>query len=292
MTTIGFIGIGTMGSGMVQNLARKGYTVLAYNRTARAAETLVQQNISQATLLQVQQCNIVITCLAHDEALRETLLHTKFIANMNTGAVLIDCGTTSLEMTEELRQASERNSVQFIDAPVTGSKIGAENGTLLFMVGADEELFTHVLPVLEAMGTKHVRCGPTSYGQRAKIALNMTQALMLESYLEGLTLAVKNGVPQKAMVEILENSGAKCGIGSAKFSQIVKGDFTPRFKLSLMRKDLLLAEREVEKLQLSLPLAKEITNIYTQSLQYAEEDICATAKTLETHNHFKFTQHI
>jgi 3-hydroxyisobutyrate dehydrogenase-like beta-hydroxyacid dehydrogenase len=290
MATIGFIGIGTMGAGMVKNLAKHNHKVIAYNRTRERAEELAAQDdrITAGTLDDVAETEAIITCISNDQALDETLFKSGFLQRLRQGQTLIDSGTTSVEMTERIAAACAKQGVAFLDAPVTGSRAGAESGTLLFMAGGERKTFDAMIPVMQAMGTRQVYCGPQTHGQRAKIALNLAQAMILESYLEGLALGIKEGVPLDAMIEILDNSGAKCGIGTVKLATIRKRDFVQRFKLSLMYKDLLLAQQEIAKLKLTLPIAQQMPVIYREAMAHPDEDFSITAATIEKHAGIEF----
>jgi 3-hydroxyisobutyrate dehydrogenase-like beta-hydroxyacid dehydrogenase len=285
---IAFLGIGTMGSGMVKNLAKHNHTVFAWNRTKIRAEAMESEHIRSVTLSQVVGAEYLITCLANDSALDTVLFHSGLLEALSPGKMLIDCGTTSVAMTQRIAKACKERGVMFLDAPITGSKVGAENGTLMFMVGGEQEVFEKALPILKTLGTKHVYCGQATLGQKAKIALNLTQALVLESYLEGLALGVKNGVPLATMREILDNSGAKNAVSLVKVPQILQGDFAQRFKLGLMYKDLLLARKEMERLKIILPLADRISYIYEDAMEFKDEDIAATAKMIERKAGVKF----
>ncbi len=279
---IGFVGVGTMGRGMVQNLAKNNFEVLAYNRTKEKILDLASEKIKIVdSIEEVGAADVIITCLPGDESLNQVIFHSQLLLKLKN-KILVDCGTTSIEMTQKVAKACEENSIDFMDAPITGSKLGAQKGTMTMMMGGKKETFDILLPVFEAMGKVHVYCGPTTYGQRAKLALNMAQAMILESYLECLIFGVKNGVPLEAMEKIMENSGAKSNIGSFKLPYIKKREFEQHFMLKLMHKDMTLAENEMKRLGLDLPLAKHIKEIFDHSLhKHGEEDLAAIVKRLE-----------
>ena len=281
INTVGFVGVGTMGRGMVKNLAKKGFNVLAYNRTKEKIMDLNGKNIQVVdSVKEACKGEAVITCLPNDEAVRDVVFGEEGIIKNMQGKIFIDCGTTSVDMTRKISNAS-KNKIEFLDSPITGSKLGAEAGTMTMMIGGKKDIFDKCMPMLKAIGKVHVYCGPATYGQRAKLALNMAMSMLLESYLECLIFAVKNGVPLKAMEEIMENSAAKNGIGSFKMPYIRKRDFEQHFMLKLMYKDLSFAEREMKKLNLDLPLAKHIKGIFEKSLSRRDEDISTIVKELE-----------
>ena len=282
--TIGFIGVGTMGRGMVKNLAKNNFKVLVYNRTRSKIEDLKSDMITIVDSIEETGAgDVVITCLPSDDSFRNVVLDSGLLPKLEN-KYLVDCGTTSIELTEKTNSICKGKKVDFMDAPITGSKLKAADGTMTMMMGGNKDTFNLLLPVFQAMGTTHVYCGGVTYGQRAKLALNMAQAMILESYLESLVFAVKNGVPLEAMEKIMDNSAAKSGVGSFKMKYIKKRDFEQHFMLKLMHKDLIFAESEMKKLNLDLPLAKHIREIFEKSLsKHGDSDMSSIVKKLEEH---------
>ena len=292
MKNIGFIGIGTMGKGMVENLLKNGFNVFAYNRTRSKAEAIKHKNFNIVASPKElpEKTDVIFTCVSNDDALKEVLFSENGVFKaLNKNNILVDSGTTSLELTKEMYEKVKRKNAEFLDAPITGSRIGAESGQLLFMVGGNKKIFEKCMPLWNAMGKKAVYCGKNGAGQKAKYALNLAQTLILEGYLEGLIFAIKNNVPIEAMIEILDNSGAKNGVASFKVPYITKRDFNPHFKYKLMHKDLKIAEKEMQKLNLNLPLSKEIFKQFKKGHEKGldEEDFCSLVKLLEEEAGFK-----
>lgn len=286
MRNIGFIGLGTMGSGMAQNLLKNGFKVIGYNRTKSKADAIKHKNFSAANSPKeaCENANIIVTCVASDSALNDVLFSGNGVFNaLDEKKMLIDCSTTSIELTAKIAKECEKRGIRFLDAPITGSKMGAEAGTLLFMAGGDEKTVKECMPIFNAMGRKLVYCGHNTYGQRAKIALNLTQALMLQSCFEGLVLGVRIGVPLASMIEIFENSGAKSGVGSVKIPKVLNRDFSPHFKLELMNKDVEFAMSETQKLGLELPLSREVAKVFRKAMEkgLGQEDFAGIVKLLE-----------
>ncbi len=278
--TVGFIGIGTMGKGMVLNLAKNKFSVLAYNRSEEKLKEVIGNNVKAASsITEIAKADIIFTCVSNDAAIQE--VYDELIPELSKGKVLVDSSTISVDLTQKIAQVCKKQGVKFLDAPVTGGKTGAENGTLVFMVGGKKELFNEVVPVLKAMGKVQVYCGEAGFGQRAKLALNLTQALILQSTLEGIILAMKNGVPFEAIEEIFNNSGAKSGVGTAKLAAIKQRNFEPSFKHSLMHKDVGLAQKEMDKLNLHFPLSSQMLGVFESSKDYKDEDFAAIVKQLE-----------
>jgi len=286
MKNIGFIGTGTMGRGMVENLLKNNFNVFAYNRTRSKAEAIKHKNFNVADNPKELpgKTEVIFTCVSNDNALEGVLFSKNGVFQALTAKnVLIDCGTTSAELTKKIYEKAKEKGVEFLDAPLTGSKTGAETGQLVIMAGGNKEIFEKCMPLWNAMGKKAVYCGESGKGQKAKYALNLAQTLILEGYLEGLIFGLKNDVPIDAMIEILDNSGAKNGVASFKVPRIMKRDFKPHFKYKLMHKDIKIAEKEIKKLKINLPLSKEMFNQFQKGHEKGldEEDFSALVKLLE-----------
>ncbi|HLC63642.1 MAG TPA: NAD(P)-dependent oxidoreductase [Candidatus Nanoarchaeia archaeon] len=276
---ISFIGAGTMGQGMIKNLAAHGFDVEFFNRT--------KKEISGAKYVSLDELSgdVVFICVSNDDALKEMFLGLE----LRKGQIIVDCGTTSLKRTSWISNECERDNVDFLDAPITGSKLGAENGKLLFMAGGDKKTFDSLQEEFNAMGKMSVYCGENGMGQRAKHALNLTQSNILQGYLEGLILAGKLGVSLDAMQQIMENSAAQNGVGSFKLPYIKRRDFNAHFQLWLMSKDLKLAEEEIKELGLDLPLSRMAIEIFDEAMRegLGKEDFCSIVKLLEKKNKIK-----
>lgn len=282
---VSFLGLGTMGAGMAANLLKARYSVCGFNRTPGRAEHLKAQGlrVEKEATKAVENAQAVLTCVADDSALNGILFDAGALDHIPRGGLLIECGTTSLDLTLRLDAACQERGIEFIDAPITGSKLGAEGGKLTFMVGGPSDRVERARPLFEAMGRHVVHAGERAGdGQRIKLCLNMTQAIVLEGVLEGFALAEAQGVSAQALAEVFENSAGKTGVGSFKAPYLWTGDFTPHFRLDLMQKDLHLALGQASKSRLPVPLGRAVVNVYDQAARMGlgASDFLATAKLL------------
>ncbi len=286
---VGYAGMGMMGGAMARNLMKAGHEVTVWNRTRSKAEP-VRTMIADYPE-ELCKNTVIFVCVSNDIALKEVLFSEDGIFKALTPAnILVDCGTTSVHLTQEIAKKCSAKKVEFLDAPVTGGKNGAEKGSLMFMIGGEEQTIEKTKDLFSAMGKKIVHCGPHTYGQRMKIALNLTQSMILQSYLEGLALALKNEVAIEAAIEVFDSSGARNGVAQAKMPAILDRDFSPTFYLELMNKDMKLAEQEIKKLKLDLPIAEDIIKIMqiAHDKGWHKEDWVAFAKLLEEKSGVRF----
>jgi 3-hydroxyisobutyrate dehydrogenase-like beta-hydroxyacid dehydrogenase len=293
---VGFIGLGTMGMPMAINLLKKGFSVTAYNRTANKVDQLVLLGASAAStpVEAVQDADVIITMLSDDAAVLELILGSTGIASgLSAGQTVVDCSTVSPETSKRIHGALLERAVEFLDAPVTGSKPGAEKGTLVFMVGGSYSAMDKQRPVFEAMGTKIVYMGASGSGSAAKLAHNTIAAVNLLGFIEGLAIATKAGLDPERFVEVVMAGGASSKQVESKSNKIINRDFSNQFSLQLMLKDLLLAGDLSSGYQLPLPLQKAATSLFQIGLAkgHGDHDTSSMIRIYEEWMQTEVTKH-
>lgn len=262
---VGFIGLGIMGLPMALNLVRAGFKVAGYNRTRSKAEPLELAGARIAsTPAEAARGADVVVSIVSDTAAMEEVVNGKdgVLEAIREGAVLIDSSTISPMVSRKLAFQLAGRGARMLDAPVTGSKTGAEKGELTFMIGGEPEVMDQAMPVLRAMGKKFVYCGEHGLGLSAKLAMNSILATMVEIFSEGFVLAKKAGVAPESLFEIMQSSLARSGIIDFKAPFVFKGDFTPYFPLKLMHKDLELAMEAAYSQGVVMPAAAAVKEVY------------------------------
>ena len=173
--------------------------------------------------------------------------------------------------------------IDFLDAPCTGSKSGAENATLTFMVGGDKSVFERLRPYFDAMGKLLYYCGKAGMGLQAKLSQNMILGNLLQAFNESLVLSTKAGVAPELMLEILENSAAKSGLVSAKAPFVLARDFSTKFSVKWLEKDMELMLESAAELNVPVPLTALSRQLYRTAIAkgLGEEDICGSIRVLE-----------
>ena len=173
--------------------------------------------------------------------------------------------------------------IDFLDAPCTGSKGGAENGTLTFMIGGKKSVFEKARPWFELMGTQFYYCGDSGQGLHAKLSQNMILGNLLQAFNESIVLSTKAGVPPELMLEIIENSAAKSGLVSLKAPLVFRRDFDPRFSVKWLEKDMHLMLDSAAELNVPVPLTALSRQMYRAAIAkgFGEDDICGSIRLLE-----------
>jgi len=263
--SIGFIGLGIMGQPMALNLIRNGFEVSAWNRTRSKADAVEKAGgrIASTPAEAVREADVVMMIVSDSAAVQEVVAGKGGILEaLRPGMIVVDCSTISPEVSRRLAAQAASRGASWLDAPVTGSKHGAEKGDLTFMIGGDQEALERVMPVLKALGKKHIYCGAQSLGLSAKLVQNAIQSTMVEIFSEGFVMAVKAGVKPQTMMEIIQSSLARSALIDFKAPFVFKGDFTPYFPLKLMHKDLGLTMEAAYALNVPMPIAAAVKEVY------------------------------
>ncbi|MCS7206242.1 MAG: NAD(P)-dependent oxidoreductase [Leptospiraceae bacterium] len=286
MKTISIIGVGIMGRGMAINLQKKGYRLKLYARNPKKIQDLQNQHtiITDSLKEAVKDSDLTVLCLTEDSVVEKIFFHPDFLGTPQK--VIVDTGTTSPELTLRMFEEAKSIGVRFFDAPMTGSKNAALAGQILYMMGGTKEDYEAGKDLFETCGRKTIFCGPVSYGQRAKIALNLVQAGVYQILIEGFFLAKKQGVDFEVFYEILQNSAVNSPILEAKMSLAKQKNFEPHFSLKNMNKDVNHAIQQAIKHQVALPLSMGLKSIYNAGMNegYGEEDFASLVKIMEKLN--------
>jgi 3-hydroxyisobutyrate dehydrogenase-like beta-hydroxyacid dehydrogenase len=284
--SIGFIGLGIMGQPMALNLLKAGHRLTVFNRTRSKTEALekagarVAENAAEAA----RDADVVMSIVSDTTAVEEVILGKGgALETIRRGAVLVDSSTVSPVVSRKLACHVAGKGAQMLDAPVTGSKHGAEKGELTFMIGGERATLDRVMPILKLLGKKHIYCGPNGSGLAAKLAQNAIQATMVEVFCEGFVLAAKAGVQPQTMFEIIQSSMARASLTDFKAPFIFKGDFTPYFPLKWMHKDLELAMEAAYAQNVVMPAAAAVKEVYgaAKAKGKGDQDYAAVITFLE-----------
>ena len=274
--SVGFIGLGIMGEPMALNLVKAGYKVTAYNRTPEKAKALQEAGAKvAATPAEAARNADYVISIVSDSAASEQVFMGKdgALQTVKAGAIVIDSATISPVVSRKLACATAGKKASFLDAPVTGSKHGAEKGELTFMIGGERETFDRAMPLLKVLGKKHIYCGGYGAGLSAKLAQNAIQSTMVEIFCEGFVLATKSGVRPEVMMEIVQNSMARAALTDFKAPFIFKGDFTPYFPLKWMHKDVTLAMEAAYAQDVPMPVSAAVKEVYAAARSQGKGDL-------------------
>jgi 3-hydroxyisobutyrate dehydrogenase-like beta-hydroxyacid dehydrogenase len=279
---VAFLGLGIMGRSMAANLVRAGHEVTVWNRTPGAEVQGARSASSPAEA--ARGAEVVWMCVSDTKAVESLLFGPQGVEeSLAEGMIIVDSSTISPSATRQFAERVRARGVQYVDAPVTGSKVGAENGTLIFIVGGDEAVIENLKPLLAAMGKSFFRMGDTSKGQAAKLVMNLQIALIYEGFAEALTLAAKLGVSAETLLPLIQASMVRSGVVDYKAPFVLKHDFSPNFPLRLMHKDIRLTLEAAKEVRVKLPALETVEEIYEVASEdgFGDLDYAATLALLE-----------
>ena len=278
---IAFLGLGIMGHSMATNLAKAGHEVTVWNRTPKDVEgARTAASPAEAS----SGAEVVWMCVSDTSAVEQVLFGPHGVENsLSEGMIVVDSSTISPSATRKFAERVNARGVQYVDAPMTGSKIGAANASLIFIVGGGEAVIERLQPLFQAMGKQVFRMGETGKGQAAKLAMNLQIALIYEGFAEALTLATKLGVNTEALIPLVQASMVRSGVVDYKAPFVMKRDFSPNFPLRLMHKDIRLTLEAAKEARVKLPALETVEEIYDLATEEGQQDLdyAATLTLLE-----------
>jgi 3-hydroxyisobutyrate dehydrogenase-like beta-hydroxyacid dehydrogenase len=279
---IAFLGLGIMGRPMASRLVAAGHEVSVWNRTARQHVEGATTAISPADA--AKDAEVVWNCVADTAAVERVMFGDDgAVHSLREGVIVVDSSTISPAATVQFAEKVNAMGVHWVDAPVTGSKIGAENGQLIFIVGGADEPVAYLDPLFKAMGKQVIHVGPTGKGQSAKLGMNLMIALIYEGFAEALTLTQKLGVEPQKMIELIQASMVRSGVTDYKAPFVLRRDYSPNFPLRLMHKDIHIMLDMAKENRIKLPALETVDEVYELASEEGWDDLdyAATLGLLE-----------
>ncbi|TFD19232.1 NAD(P)-dependent oxidoreductase [Cryobacterium sp. TMS1-13-1] len=285
MTQIAFLGLGTMGLGMVKNLLAADHSVTVWNRSdAPVAEAVAAGATSAPSVAAaVDGAEVVMYCFSNDEAVRSVVLEAGGLASVvDSSSIVIDLSTISPEASAAEREAYEAKGVRFLDAPVFGSRGEANSGGLWIVVGGDSEVFDLVKNVFEPISETVHLMGPGGSGVRMKLVGNLVVASQLLALGESLSLAAKAGLDLKKVLQVLEVTDFRSPIFDGVGPAVLADDYSPSFALKLMQKDVGLIQDFASGLGAAVPTVTAASHYVNAAMDagWGEENASALIKAL------------
>ena len=285
MTTIGFIGLGAMGSRMAGRLLAAGHELHATNRTPAKAEPLIERGLHwQDTAREVARAaDVTFSMVTDDDALRDVMKGPDgVLAGLSAGHVHIDMSTVSPNVSRDYAERARAIGAELIEAPVSGSIPAAEDGSLVIMAAGDEAAFHRVEPLLRELGSTVTYIGANGQALLLKLAVNISLGAQILALSEGVLLAERGGIDRKLAVDVIAGSAVGSPAVRARGPLILHLPKQAWFDVSLMQKDIRLALDAGIILGAPLPSTDVIDRTLTQAreLGYAHRDIAAFFNTL------------
>lgn len=284
---VGVAGLGIMGAGIARNFLRKGYPLTVWNRTKRASEPFAAEGARVAATPRelAERSDVVITCLSSPSVVGAVATgHDGLLSGARPGMRWIDTSTIGRPTALAMAEGAKKYGVDFLEAPVTGSKQGARDGTLVVMTGGPPELHAACVPLLEVFASKVIYVGPLGTAAVMKLIGNTMISFMLEGLAEGATLGARAGISLEKILEVVQASGFASPYWAFKGGAMARRDFDTHFSLDLLHKDQTLAMAEGQWYRVPMPGLAAIQQVtgMARALGYGREDIAAQIKAVET----------
>lgn len=279
---VAYIGLGIMGRPMAVNLVKAGHEVAVWNRSA--GKDVDGARTAPTPADAARDAEVVWMCVSDTAAVESVLLGPDGIESvLKEGVIVADSSTISPGATRRFAERVRAKGADYVDAPMTGSKVGAEAGQLVFIVGGKEESIARLQPLFTAMGKANVRMGDTGKGQSAKLSMNLMIAMTFEGFAEGLTLAKKLGVNPEDLIGLIQQTMVRSGVIDYKAPFVLKHDFSPNFPLRLMHKDIHLILEAAKEARVKLPAIETVDEVYEVASEEGHDDLdyAATLALLE-----------
>lgn len=278
--TIGFIGLGIMGNPMAHNLLKAGFPLVVHNRHQEVTDEFVMAGATAGDRPRdiAAASNVVITMLPGTAEVEEVLFGTDgVIDGAHMGLIVVDMSTISPVATRTFADRLAEYHIAMLDAPVSGGDRGAIDGTLSIMVGGDEDIFNHCLPIFQALGRTIVYVGKNGAGQIVKACNQIVVALTIEAVSEALVLGSKAGVDPAKILQVLGGGLAANRVMELRGASMLAHDFTPGGRLRFHHKDLGFVLETARKYGVSLPVTALVDQMFASLETRGRGDLDHTA---------------
>ncbi|MFP4345150.1 MAG: NAD(P)-dependent oxidoreductase [Anaerolineales bacterium] len=292
MKKLAYLGLGVMGSGMAGRLLEAGYPVTVWNRTPEKAQPLVEQGATQVgtPAEAVAEAEVILYCLADDAAVEAVVYGEEgILKGGHRGQIAVDMSTVYPETSRKESKAYAEKGIDFLDAPVFGSRGEANSGGLWIVVGGERDVLESVRPILDPLSATIHYMGGTGRGTSMKLVGNLIVALQLEALGESLVLATKAGLNPTDVLDVLHVTDFRSPIFDGVGESLVERDFSTDFALRHMLKDANLIARLAEELQTPLPAGAVVREMLKAAVNEGWEDQNASALIKELERMAKTT---
>lgn len=283
---ISYVGLGTMGSGMVSNLLKAGYELTVWNRSVERNKPFARKGarVADTPANAVRDVDLVMYSLSNDQAVEEVVFGANgILSGINAGQIAIDMSTVLPATSLREQEAYSKRGADFLDAPVFGSKKEAADAKLWIMAAGKRDAFEKVKPVLQHLGQTIHYFGKNGNAAAMKLVGNLIVALEMEALAEGLVLAQKAGLDLSTVMEVVKVADFRSPLLVGNGQNILKRDFSTSFALKLMLKDAGLIEKFAGSLQSPIPALRVVQKNLESAvaLGFGKENASAVIKALE-----------
>ena len=283
--TLGFIGLGNMGSRIVQRLLAHGYKLVVFDRNRIKAEALAPNGaVPMSDVLELaRSADVILSCLTNDEAVRNVYGDPEgVLAAARPGTAVLEMSTVSPETSRELHKQAAGIGVDVLDVAISGSTPAAEQGTLTLLVGGHGELFHAAQPIFDAIARQYFHLGPSGAGTTMKLVVNTLLGVGMQAIAEAVVFGEAAGLNRNLLLEVLSKTAVVAPAHVGKLARIERNDYSPQFPLSLMNKDFQLILKTSARENVTMPTTEAAFHVNADELAQSEgEDFSAVMRRME-----------
>ncbi|MBO0794033.1 MAG: NAD(P)-dependent oxidoreductase [Ktedonobacteraceae bacterium] len=281
--SIGFIGMGHMGSHMAPRLSDAGYCLTVYDRTREKAQAIAGATVAQTPAEAAAQNEVVISMVTNDAALEEVMRGPNgVLTGAHAGSVIIEMSTVAPQTSRRLFQAAKAVGVSMIDAAVSGSVPQVEQGNLVIFVGGERETYERCKPILDVLGKQSTYLGSSGTGTTMKLVVNLLLGLSRQALAEALVLGEKAGLDREQLIDVLKQTAVVSPRQQADLEHAKLREYPADFALALMSKDFQLMLDEAFEVSAPLPMTAVAQQIASAAMRgYGKEDASAILQFME-----------
>lgn len=282
---IGFLGLGTMGEPIANNLRKAGHDLTVWNRTASKADHIVAKGgtLAPSPRACAQGRDLVFLCLSDEKAIQEVLAGDEgVLAGLKEGSVLVDLSTAGTHLARDVAERVGRGGAKFLAVPVLGSRHAAEQGQLIAVAGGPADAREKARPALHAISARVFEFDDPAQSALLKLCVNVVGAAMMAGFAEALALGRAGGLEVGNVVEVLQASGFHSPLFLMKGELIQSSDYAPRFSLRLAEKDQRLAEEAAAELGAKMPIDEAVRGLFLEGIKSGrgEQDFASVVELL------------
>jgi len=282
---LGFIGLGNMGSRIVQRLLDHGYLLAVYDVDIAKSEAIrAQGGIVAENILDLgRTADVILSCLTNDEAVRSAYTGSEGVfAGSRPGTCVLELSTISPETSRELHRLGAQVGIEVLDVAISGSTPAAEQGILTLLVGGDRELFGAAEPIFQAIAKQYFLLGGPGSGTAMKLVVNTLLGVGMQAIAEAVAFGEKVGLNRERLLEVLSKTAVVAPAHVGKLARVAIDDYTPQFPLRLMNKDFQLILAAAAKEQVRMPATRAAFRVNSDELaNNNEEDFSAVVRQME-----------
>jgi 3-hydroxyisobutyrate dehydrogenase-like beta-hydroxyacid dehydrogenase len=282
---LGFIGIGAMGQRIALRLLKSGFRVAVFDRNPAKAKALIVcgATVTRSIAELASESDVVMSSLPNEDAVDDVYIGPRgVLANIRPGSTILEMSTVSPVTTRELYRLGALRGVSVLDVPVSGSTPAAEQGTLVLLVGGDEDSFYSAEPIFNAISQQHFYLGPSGSGNTMKLVVNTLLGVGMQAIAEAVVLGEKAGLDRRRLLEVLSKTAVIAPAHVGKLTKAIENDYRPQFAVGLMNKDFRLILETAAAVRAPMPAVSAAFPINAaEYVEHPDDDFSAVIRLME-----------